>query len=219
MHWGPRGRFAEDVARVQARYRWLARVYPAFEVILGVPPGARTLAVRRLALRTGDRVLEVGCGTGSNLERLRSAVGAGGRVYGVDVTREMLERARRRRDHGGWSNVELVEGDAAGWRAPEPVDGILLCFCYSVLPDPRGVLSHVWRFLRTGGRVVVLDGAIRAGFGGRFLGRAGSAVSRATVLGDAARRPWEDLRAFTREVFREVLPGGIYVVSSAVKNE
>ena len=59
-----------------------------------LPPGLRRKAVGRLGLHGGETVLEVGCGTGRNLPLLCEAVGADGRVVGVDASGGMLERAR-----------------------------------------------------------------------------------------------------------------------------
>ena len=74
--------FAENVDQVRRRYRAVAVLYPLFEIALALPPGARDRAVAALALPDGGSVLEVGCGTGRNLARLRSAVGPDGHVAG-----------------------------------------------------------------------------------------------------------------------------------------
>ena len=69
----------------------------------GLSPEGRC---KRLDLKPGDHVLEIGCGTGRNLPYLRDAVGPQGRVYGVDISAGMLERAQTLRDrhHGTMSN-------------------------------------------------------------------------------------------------------------------
>src|SRR5919197_740369 len=64
----------------------------------------RKLAVESLALRAGDTVIDLACGTGLNFPYLQQAVGENGRIIGVDLTDAMLDQARQRvRDHG-WRN-------------------------------------------------------------------------------------------------------------------
>jgi ubiquinone/menaquinone biosynthesis C-methylase UbiE len=70
------------------RYRWGARVYDLLSMErLGYRPGRRA-AIDGLRLRAGDRVLDVGCGTGLNLPYLVSAIGAAGEVVGVDAAEQ-----------------------------------------------------------------------------------------------------------------------------------
>jgi ubiquinone/menaquinone biosynthesis C-methylase UbiE len=209
--------FASDVAEVRHRYRWIAPIYPAFDYILALPPRARERAVDSLGVAAGMRVLEVGCGTGRNLPPLSRAVGGPGRVYGVDVTPEMLEIARRRCASERLSNVVLVGADAGSLELSEPVDRVLFSLSYSVLPDRLRVLRHVWGLLRPGGSVVILDGRIPDGPLGRLMRPFAVLTSRGTVLGDPDRRPWEDLRELSADVSTESLATGIYYVCRAVK--
>ena len=71
---------SRDLETVRRRYRWLAPIYPFFELVFLLPRGIRNKAVERLGLTAEDTVLEVGCGTGRNLPHLVAAVGAKGRV-------------------------------------------------------------------------------------------------------------------------------------------
>src|SRR5438128_11106092 len=79
---------------VRRRYNRLASIYVFFEWLFWLPRGIRPRAVNRLDLKFGDRVLEVGCGTGRNLPFLSRAVGPDGRVYGIDLSEGMLAEAR-----------------------------------------------------------------------------------------------------------------------------
>ena len=74
----------------------------------------REEAVRALALRAGDTVVEIGCGTGLNFPWLEKAVGHQGRIVGVDLTDAMLQEARERVRREGWTNVEIVLDVPAG---------------------------------------------------------------------------------------------------------
>lgn len=126
--------------RVRQGYDAWARVYDWFARLTASVGGVRAACVRALDLSPGDTVVEFGCGPGVNLPALRSAVGPGGRVVGVDVSTRMLDRASRLVERRGWANVSLVEGDAEH----PPVaaaDGVLATFVTSLLPDPYAVVS------------------------------------------------------------------------------
>ena len=117
-----------DRAFVARRYDHLATLITLFEWLLFVPGKFREKAVATLELNPGDRVLEIGCGTGRNLPALRAAVGDTGHVYGIDLSAGMLTRARSLLDRHQWRNVTLVHGDAVDYQAPEPLDGVLFGF-------------------------------------------------------------------------------------------
>jgi len=209
----PRGpSVAGSTDGVRSRYRRLAAIYPLLEPFLWLPGGIRARAVRRLSLHPGSRVLEVGCGTGRNLSLLASAVGTTGRVYGVDVTPEMLAVARATVRREGWTNVVLLEGDAETLELPEPVDAVLFSLSYTVIPRHRAVLERTWKQLKPGGRVVVLDGGVPDGGLGDVLRPLELAISRRTVLGHPERRPWDDLRTLSADVHEERVWPGIYYV-------
>ena len=93
---------------VSSRYNYIAPVYPVFEWIFLLPKNIRRKTIEALALNRGDRVLEIGCGTGRNLELLSSAVGSDGKVFAVDVSEGMLKKAMGIKEHKKLSNIELV---------------------------------------------------------------------------------------------------------------
>ncbi len=148
------------LASITTRYDRLARWYRFGEAAIVLPPGLRRKTVRRLGLKSGDTVLEVGCGTGRNLPLLHKAVGASGAVIGVDATRGMLERSQHLTARRGWQNVTLTLADAAEVALEDRVDAILFSLSYSVLPDRRAVVANVWPALRPGGRLVVMDAGL-----------------------------------------------------------
>ena len=109
----PRTDRAEQVRR---KYRRNVGWYDL--AVAGLTSRLRKAAVERLALAEGARVLDLGCGTGLSLPLLRAAVGAGGAVYGVDLSPHMLATARRRSSEAGWTNVHLIEADAEDFQLP-----------------------------------------------------------------------------------------------------
>src|SRR6516225_8125230 len=115
-----------EVYRKRAkRYNFTAQLY----YLLGFREWAyREKAVEALALKRGDAVVEIGCGTGLNFGLLENAIGREGKIVGVDLTDAMLSRAQERVRQNGWSNVELVQSDAATFPFPQTVDGIISTF-------------------------------------------------------------------------------------------
>jgi demethylmenaquinone methyltransferase/2-methoxy-6-polyprenyl-1,4-benzoquinol methylase len=94
---------------------------------------------------------------------LSDAVGPGGRVYGVDLSSGMLQRAQARCANERRRNVALYECDAADFVTPEPLDGVLFCLSYNTMPHHRTVLRRAWTALRPGGRPVIMDARLPSG--------------------------------------------------------
>jgi demethylmenaquinone methyltransferase/2-methoxy-6-polyprenyl-1,4-benzoquinol methylase len=113
---------------------------------------ARTIAL--LALRPGDRVLDVGCGTGLSLPMLRAGVGAAGRVIGVEVSPDMLRLARERAAREGWRNVDLIECTLERAAIPGPLDAILFNYTHDVLRS-AAALANIFGQARPGAWVAV----------------------------------------------------------------
>jgi ubiquinone/menaquinone biosynthesis C-methylase UbiE len=158
-----------DRYTVSRRYDRLATYIPLFDRILFLPKDSRRKAVDRLGLRAGDRVLDVGCGTGRSLGYLHKAVGPTGRVYGIDISAGMLRKAQKSCDANGWDNVELMQCDAAAFTAPMPLDGVLFSLSYNTMPDHRAVLRRAWDQLVPGGRLVIMDAKVPSGPSGKFV--------------------------------------------------
>jgi len=145
-------RAALETRRVEKVYSVLARVYDAgFDWALG--PGRRR-AVERLPAAPGERVLEVGVGTGLSLPHYPD----GCRVTGVDISEPMLEQARERADQLGLRNVDLRLMDARDLAFPDgSFDHVLAPYVISVVPEPERVLAEIGRVCKPGGTVVVVN--------------------------------------------------------------
>lgn len=140
---------------VQRFYRYHALVYDAtrWTILHG-----RRRAVERLELRPDSRVLEIGCGTGLNFRHLLTRLDpARGRLTGLDFSADMLRRAERRTRAAGWSNVELVQADAAAMKLPDQFDAVLFAYSLTMIPDWPAALERARAHLRPAGRLVVLD--------------------------------------------------------------
>jgi ubiquinone/menaquinone biosynthesis C-methylase UbiE len=189
--------------RKKARhYDVTSRLYPA----PGYPQRSQRLrAVQALRLRPGDSVVDVACGTGLNFPLLEEAIGPEGRIVGVDLTDAMLAQAERRVETGGWSNVALVQADAAEFEFPAGVDAILSTYALTQVPECGQVIARGAAALAAGGRWVVLD--LKAPDAApRWLAQLGVAVARpfASIEEWMARRPWEVIRTAMEEELAEL---------------
>ena len=117
----------------------------------------RELAVDVLPLVRGDRVVDVGCGTGLCFARIEQVVGAGGAIIGIDASEEMLALARRRVQQHGWHNVELIAAPAHLAQVPGGADAAIFCAVHDVLQDP-GAVAGVLRALLPGSWVSAVGG-------------------------------------------------------------
>jgi ubiquinone/menaquinone biosynthesis C-methylase UbiE len=115
----------------------------------------RRRAVDALALSPGDTVVEMGCGTGANVPTLCERVGTEGQVVGLDLTREMLRRARTHDERTG-PGVDYLRGDAT--RPPvHGVDAVLATFVAGVFADPGAAVDAWCDCLAPGGRIALLN--------------------------------------------------------------
>lgn len=139
---------------VPDRYKWLAGSY---DVLTGPLTSYRDVVVARLALRPGDSVVDVGCGTGLCFEALHERVGNGGTIIGVDSSEAMLALAAERVDRNNWHNVTLTESTAEALQLPEPVDAAVMCAVHDILRS-REAIENVVGQLRPGARVAAAGG-------------------------------------------------------------
>jgi phosphatidylethanolamine/phosphatidyl-N-methylethanolamine N-methyltransferase len=116
-------------------------------------PG-RVDAIQRMAIQPGDRVLEVGVGTGINAVLYpRDCT-----VTGIDLSSSMLEKAHERIARKGVQNVRLLEMDAADLKfADDSFDIVYAPYVISVVPDPVAVTREMHRVCRPGGRIIILN--------------------------------------------------------------
>jgi demethylmenaquinone methyltransferase/2-methoxy-6-polyprenyl-1,4-benzoquinol methylase len=207
----------QDQTAISRRYDRLAGFITFFEWLLCVPPGFRKHAVDRLELKPGARVVEIGCGTGRNFPYLSEAAGPTGTVTGVDLSTGMLARSRELCAAQGLRNVELVQGDAADYTAPQPLDGVLFGLSYNTMPHHLAVLRNAWNQLRPGGRLVIMDAKLPPGVGGRMVLPFSVLLMKWTLLGNPYIRPWEDLARLTDSFEMDEFMFGSYYVCSGIK--
>ena len=132
------------------QYRRRAGVYD-WELALFEP--IRRLAISRLALRPGDVVFDVGCGTGLSLSMLRQGVGPKGRIVGIEQSPEMVEQARRRVARSRWARVTLMCSPVEIADIRVHADAALFHFTHDILRRPEAI-ANVVSHLKPGARVV-----------------------------------------------------------------
>lgn len=122
----------------------------------------RDWGLEKLSAQPGEKILEIGFGTGHCLVSLAKAVGPTGRVIGLDISDGMLAIARERLQKEGFAErVDLHLGDAANLNFIEAgsLDGIFMSFTLELFdnPDIPRVLQECYRVLRSGGRLAVVS--------------------------------------------------------------
>ena len=137
-----------DDTSVLTSYRFYSRFY-----IFKLNPG-RSVAVKKMELKDGHSVLEIGIGTGLSLPLYPANVD----ITGVDLTPEMLAQAQQRVDNLELNNVELHLMDAQKLEFPDhSFDKSIAMFVASVMPDPVAMIKEMKRVTRPGGHIYILN--------------------------------------------------------------
>jgi phosphatidylethanolamine/phosphatidyl-N-methylethanolamine N-methyltransferase len=137
---------------VEGVYDKLAKVY---DLTFGptLHPG-HLQAIQRMDIQPGERVLEVGVGTGINLSLYPKHC----TVTGIDFSSSMLEKARERASRKGIRNMRLLQMDAGDLKfADASFDIVYAPYLISVVPDPVRVAQEMHRVCRSGGRIIFLN--------------------------------------------------------------
>jgi S-adenosylmethionine-diacylgycerolhomoserine-N-methlytransferase len=138
--------------RLQAFYAPQASRYDDFRARL---LHGRSELIDRLVIPTGGTVVELGGGTGSNIDRFGRRMQTLSRYTLVDLCQALLEQARTRAQVH--RNVELVEGDVTRYRPAEPVDCVFFSYSLTMIDDWRAALSNALSILKPGGTLGVVD--------------------------------------------------------------
>jgi len=201
-----------DRDEARRRYRGLAAVYD--RRIRFIAP-IRRRVIDLLYLQPGNHVLDMGCGTGASFAALREAVGATGRLTGVELSEEMAAVARRQIDHQGWDNVEVVVGDATVVPLPTDVDAVFLVHDLTRLPRAveRAVAAG-----RPGARVVAFGAVCATGPLALPVNVIVKTIARRYVTTfEGFDAPWSHLAAQIPGLrVRRALAGGVYIATGHI---
>lgn len=147
-----RGRDHQE--RLEAFYRHQAAGYDDFRKRL---LHGREEMMRALELPPGGRLLDLGGGTGSNLEALGQQLQILRSVTVVDLCPSLLEAARRRIEANGWANVTTALADVTTYDPGESVDALTFSYSLTMIPDWFRALERAYELLKPGGTIGVVD--------------------------------------------------------------
>jgi S-adenosylmethionine-diacylgycerolhomoserine-N-methlytransferase len=117
----------------------------------------RAELIESLPLADGSVWVDLGGGTGANLELAGDRLSACRQVYLVDLAPSLLSVASRRSAEHAWNNVRIVHGDATTFIPPEPADLVTFSYSLTMIPDWFAAIDRAWQLLRPGGRIGVVD--------------------------------------------------------------
>jgi ubiquinone/menaquinone biosynthesis C-methylase UbiE len=197
-----------DPERSIQQYRRLA---PFYDGIARAGMRYRRRAVELLDLRRGEIVVDVAGGTGLNFQPIIERIGRDGRLFGIDLSSDMLDRARERVVAGGWDNVEMINAPVERAALPVTADAALFSLTHDVMRSPAA-LTRVMDSLGPSGRIaaVGVKWAPRWALPVNLVMRA---VSRRFVTTfEGYDRPWSHLQTLVPNLqIRPVLLGAAYL--------
>ena len=135
----------------EATRRWVTEQARIDRLMADVTEAALAAA----APKRGERVLDVGCGTGSTVLRLAEGVGPSGRVLGVDISEQQLALARERVAAAGVNQAQLVLRRATHHFAPETFDLGFSRFGVMFFPDPAAAFRNIRGAMKRSGRLLL----------------------------------------------------------------
>jgi demethylmenaquinone methyltransferase/2-methoxy-6-polyprenyl-1,4-benzoquinol methylase len=211
----------KKVKKVYSFWGRFPSLYSAQDIItfLGRAKTIRSRAVKKMGLKRGGKALEVACGSGRNFPYLVKTVGKDGFILGFDYSQEMLDAAKQLSKRNEWSNIKLVQGDAAQLEISENnFDGVVSVLGISAIPDWEKALNRCYDVLRHGGRLIVCDARLFTGFL-KIL----NPLVRLVYSKFAAWNPSKNIPEKMKEIFGNVevenLNFGTFFIAVAIKKE
>ena len=127
---------------------------------------ARDYAIEQLALKSGNTVLNLPCGTGQNFEYLQKHLNETGLIIGIDLSEGMLEKAKQKLTDNYWNNIQIIKEDATKinkeWVTNHfgrslKINAILCDLGLSGFPNWEQIIDNMLELLEPNGRLVIMD--------------------------------------------------------------
>jgi len=184
------------------------------EDLQAVPEGANLglgcgNPVALASLREGETVVDLGSGAGFDCFLAAKEVGESGRVIGVDMTHEMLDKARENARKGGYRNVEFRLGEIENLPVADNVADIIISNCViNLSPDKGRVFEEAFRILKPGGRLMVSDivllkelpAALKESVAA-YTGCVAGALMKDDYLGEIGAAGFQDVKIINETLF------------------
>ena len=202
--------------KISRRYDWHMKAYNMVGIRIAE---YRKHAVGLLNLKPGDRVVDLGCGTGLSFPHIMERIGPEGQLIGVDMTTGMLACARERSDRAGWHNVELVQSEIGSYKFPEEIDAVISTGVMGYVPEYDRVIQGAAQALTSDGRLVIVD-AKQPDTWPLWLFKLLFKIKKPLGLGIEYfdNRPWEAVERYFQETTFEERYGGWVYFSIASKS-
>jgi SAM-dependent methyltransferase len=184
------------------------------EDLQAVPEGANLglgcgNPVALASLQEGETVVDLGSGAGFDCFLAAKEVGESGRVIGVDMTHEMLDKARENARKGGYRNVEFRLGEIENLPVADHVADIIISNCViNLSPDKGRVFEEAFRILKPGGRLMVSDivllkelpAALKESVAA-YTGCVAGALMKDDYLGEIGAAGFQDVKIINETLF------------------
>lgn len=109
-------------------------------------------------IKEGDVVLDIGCGAGVDVIMARKMVGSTGKVIGVDLVHDMIERAKTNIEETDLEDIVLIEDSVENLEFPDAsFDAVISNGVFNLIPDKEGTISRAFQVLKPGGRLMIAD--------------------------------------------------------------
>jgi SAM-dependent methyltransferase len=156
--------YSQDVAGIKDAYEKLDGHVD--EADLGLGCG---LPTEHAGLGPGQTVVDLGSGAGNDVFIARSVVGETGRVIGIDMTPEMIAKARENAGRRGFTNVEFRLGDIEALPVEDASADVVVSNCVlNLVPDKKRAFAEIFRILKPGGRFCISDIVLKGKLPGKL---------------------------------------------------
>ena len=144
--------FAEEYYSSWSKYDFIVNLFQ-----LGQDNMHRTKALKLAALKAGDTVLDLCCGSGLSLRAIESIIGAEGKIIAIDANEKMLELAVQRAHKHGWKNISFLHSDIEAIQLKEEADFALFALCWYERELCTNWVKYISKMIKLDGTLCFLD--------------------------------------------------------------